>query len=48
VTVATTETAPPPVVAEAPPSPNGTKTDDSDAWEYTPMSQWDDVDEKAS
>jgi hypothetical protein len=42
------ETAAPPVVVEAPVSPNGRKAEDSDAWEYTPMSQWDDVDEKAS
>jgi predicted RNA-binding protein with TRAM domain len=37
-----------PVVVEAPASANGTKPEDTDAWEYTPMSQWDDVDEKAS
>ncbi len=32
------------------PAPNGDGSDEpeSDAWEYTPMSQWDDVDEKAS
>ncbi len=37
-----------PVAVEPPVAPNGAQTDESDAWEYTPMSQWDDVDEKAS
>ena len=41
------ETPAQPAVVEAPASPNGTKPEDSDDWEYTPMSQWDDVDEKA-
>jgi hypothetical protein len=34
-------------VAKAP-AASREKTDDSETWEYTPMSQWDDVDEKAS
>lgn len=48
------ESSPSPAIVEVPapkvakPESNGAKTEDSDAWEYTPMSQWDDVDEKAS
>jgi ribonuclease G len=53
-TVAIPEPSSSPAVVEVPApkvaktASNGTKTEDSDAWEYTPMSQWDDVDEKAS
>jgi ribonuclease G len=42
------ETPAAPAVIEAPAAANGAQPEESDAWEYTPMSQWDDVDEKAS